>query len=108
MDNRLAESSRGKVMTAVKRWTEFAASRGWSPLLLTGERDRGAKMIAWVVQMKNDTDLVYSSISTYLWGVRTWHVLQHQADPCFGVMHWREFMHGVATSTSTYEAPNGR
>ena len=51
------------------------------------------------------TGFVLAPLSTYLWGVRTWHVLQHQADPCFGVMHWREFMHGVAVLTAVPAEP---
>ena len=78
MDNRLAESSRAKVMTSVNRWSTFCALRGWSPLLERGNTARGGRMVAWVMQMTRDTALVFKSISTYTWGMRTWHVLQHQ------------------------------
>ena len=57
-------------------------------------------MATWVTQMVDDTDLTFASISTYVWGMRTWHVLQHQADPAMGVMHWKEFMSGVAVMTA--------
>ena len=62
-------------------------------------------MVSWVVKMKDDTDLVFSSISTYVWGMRTWQVLQHQSDPAFGVMHWREFMQGIAVFTAVPGEP---
>ena len=96
MDNRLAVSSRSKMMSGFNRWSSFCEESGWSPFLRTGDKRRGGRLVAWVMQMMRDTELVYSSIATYTWGVRTWHVLQHQADPCFGVMHWREFMAGIA------------
>ena len=105
MDNRLAVSSRAKVMTGFGHWRSFCESRGWAPLLETGDKRRGGRMAAWVLHMKENTDLVYASISTYVWGMRTWHVLQHQADPCFGVMHWREFMSGVAVLTAVPGEP---
>ena len=105
MDNRLAESSRAKVMTSVNRWSTFCASRGWSPILVRGNASRGGRMVAWVMQMTRDTSLVFKSISTYVWGVRTWHVLQHQPDPCFGVMFWREFMGGISVLTAVPGEP---
>jgi hypothetical protein len=105
MDNRLAVSSRSKVMTGFSRWQSFCDSKGWSPLVETGDKSRGGRMAAWVLQMKEDTDLVFASISTYVWGMRTWQVLQHQADPCFGVMHWREFMSGIAVLTAVPGEP---
>ena len=38
-------------------------------LLLGQERHSKQRLISWVLQMKRDTSLVYSTISTYLWGV---------------------------------------
>ena len=105
LDNRLAVSSRAKMMSGFCRWSAFCESQGWSPFLRTGDKHRGGRLIAWVLQMKRDTELVFASISTYVWGVRTWHVLQHQADPCFGVMHWREFMSGIAVLTAVPGEP---
>ena len=55
--------------------------------------------------MVDDTTLTYNSISTYVWGVRTWHVMQHQADPAHGVMLWREFMRSVAAMTAVVGEP---
>jgi hypothetical protein len=105
MDNRLAVSSRAKVLTGFNNWRTFVEQRGWEPLVETGDKRRGGRMIAWVCDMIENSDLVYSSISTYVWGMRTWQVLQHQADPCFGVMHWREFMGGVAVLTAVPGEP---
>ena len=83
----------------------FCQEQGWIPLLQTGDKRRGGRFAAWVLQMKENSDLVFSSISTYVWGARTWHVLQHQADPIFGVMHWREFMGGIAVLTAVPGEP---
>lgn len=105
MDNRLAVSSRGKMLSGYNRWKIFCDEQGWVPLLVTGDKRRGGRFVAWVLQMKEDTELVYSSISSYVWGVRTWHVLQHQADPIYGVMHWREFMSGIAVLTAVPGEP---
>ena len=105
MDNRLAVSSRGKVMTAVNRWTAFCSTKSWSPILCAGDKARGGRVVAWVLQMKDDTNLVFRSISGYVWGMRTWQVLQHQPDPLMGVMHWREFMQGIAVLTAVPGEP---
>jgi hypothetical protein len=44
--------------------------------------------------MVHDTELVWSSINTYVWGVRQWMQLQHQADPVLGVDGWDVFCTG--------------
>ena len=64
-------------MTAVNRWTEFCATKSWSPILESGDKERGGRVAAWVLQMKDETELVFRSISGYVWGMRTWQVLQH-------------------------------
>ena len=100
MDNHLAPGSRDKMMSGFSRWSAFCAERAWSPLLATGMSSRGGRLVAWITSMVDDTSLVYASISTYVWGVRAWNVLQHQADPVYGLMFWREFMLGVAVLTA--------
>ena len=37
-------------------------------------RPRG-RMAAWILSMLDDTELVYNSIATYVWGMRTMHAL---------------------------------
>ena len=51
------------------------------------------------------TLLAAGSIGTYLWGMRAWHVLQHQDDPAFGVHNWRALMQSVAVLTATPSEP---
>ena len=105
MDNRLAVSSRGKMLTGYGRWQRFCGEHNWDPLLPHGFAQRGGRIAAWVVSLVDDTKLVFGSITTYLWGMRTFHVLQHLPDPVFGVMHWREFMGGVAVLTAVAGEP---
>ena len=105
LDNRLAPTSMSKVMTSLHKWDEYCESRGWPTLMETGFSSRGGRLASWVTSMVDDTDLVYSSISTYLWGVCTWHTLQHVADPTLGVDDWREFMQSVAVLTSVPSEP---
>ena len=81
LDNRLAASSMAKIATAHKR------------------------LAAWVVSMMDDTALVFSSISSYVWCIRTWHRLQHQADPVMGVMDWTSFFTGIAVYTAVPAEP---
>ena len=105
MDNRLAVSSRSKMLSGYGRWQRFCEEHGWEPLLPHGFAQRGGRIAAWIVSLVDDTKLVFGSIATYLWGMRTFHVLQHQPDPVFGVMHWREFMGGVAVLTAVAGEP---
>ena len=105
MDNRLADSSMSKVGTAVKRWKAFCDIEGWNYVLNTDDPERGGKIVAWILTMVDETELVYKSIETYVWGMRTWQVLQHQADPAFGVMNFRQFMASVAVLTAVPSEP---
>ena len=86
MDNHLAPSSREKMMVGYRRWAAYCEARAWPTLLKTGDSSRGGKLAAWVTSMVDETELVYASISTYVWGVRSWMVLQHQADPILGCL----------------------
>jgi hypothetical protein len=50
--------------------------------------------VTFVLHMLTDTELVWGSIQTYVWGVRTWMQSQHQADPAMEVRSWDNFMAG--------------
>lgn len=104
-DQRLAPSSMSRVMTAYRRWEAFAESHDLPVLIPSGHRQRGGWIASWTLQMLTDTALVYSSISTYVWGMRTWHVLQHVDDPAFGVKHYREWMQGIAVLSAVPGEP---
>ena len=58
--------------------------------------------------MMDDTDLVFASISSYVWCIRTWHQLQHQADPVMGLMDWTPFFTAIAVYTyhATVKSPS--
>ena len=105
LDQRLAPSSMSKVMSGFRRWEKFANDNGLPVLIESGHPNRGGWMASWILQMVDDTELVYDSIATYVWGMRTWHVLQHHDDPAFGVKHWREWMHAVAALTAVPSEP---
>ena len=49
-------------------------------------------LASFVISLVENTSLVWSSISNYVWGLRQWHGLQREADPVMGVMQWNEFM----------------
>jgi hypothetical protein len=105
LDNRLATSSMDKIATAHKKWSAFAADHNFPVLLTTDHPLRGGRLAAWVVSMMDDTNLVFSSISSYVWCIRTWHRLQHQADPVMGVMDWTSFFTGIAVYTAVPAEP---
>ena len=108
LDNRLASSSWRKVQTAVKIWRGVADARGWAHIIATDDPDRGGKLVTFVLHMLTDTELVWGSIQTYVWGVRTWMQSQHQADPAMGVRSWDNFMDGVKVLTWVPAEPRRR
>jgi hypothetical protein len=105
MDNRLELNSRRKIMTAYRKWRVHCDERDWDVLLTTGMVCRGGRLVSWILCMVDDSELVYRSIATMVWGLRSYMVFKHQADPAFGVMFWREFMMGVAVLTSVPSEP---
>ena len=86
----------------------MADFRGFAHVLATGDRHRGAKLVAFVMHMSMDTELVWGSIQTYVWGVRVWMQSQHQADPVMGVSGWDSFMDGVKVLTWVPAEPRRR
>ena len=99
MDNRLSTSSWRKVSTGMKLWRAFADRHEWSPVIRSGDPMRGGKLAAFVTSLMTDTELVYKSIETYVWAVRTYMQAQHEDDPCLGVKHWQNFMDGIKVLT---------
>ena len=99
LDNRLASSSWRKVQVAVKIWRGVAEQRSWAHIITTDDPERGGKLVTFVMHMLTDTELVWGSIQTYVWGVRTWMQAQHQADPIMGVLGWDTFFDGVKVLT---------
>ena len=108
LDNRLASSSWRKVRRGVAIWREVAEAHEWAPIIATDDRARGAKLVTMVKHMVTDTDLVWGSIQTYVWGMRTWMEAQHQADPVMGVRGWDDFMQGIKVLTWVPSEPRRR
>ena len=99
LDMRLAPSSMRTVNSAVSHWRPVAEKYSWPVVLKTDDPQRAAKMATFVLSMMDDTSLVYKSISAYVWGLRQFMILHHQADPINGVANWKEFMSSVQVMT---------
>lgn len=99
LDNRLSASSWRTVAAGMKRWRASANRWNWPVIIPSDDPNRGGKLVAFVLELVDDTDLVYASIENYVWGVRNWMKLQHQADPVFGIMQWDDFMLAVKVLT---------
>jgi hypothetical protein len=95
LDNRLSQSSMRSAESAYAHWTPVADQFGWDRVILSNEPERGGKMVAFVMHLLEDTDLKFSSIENYVWGLREYMKLQRQADPCMNVRFWSEFMASV-------------
>ena len=99
MDNRLSTSSWRTINAAVKRWRVVAGKEGWSTIIPTDDPERGGKLVTFVLDMVEDSDLVYSTIEGYVWGLRTWMKHQRQADPVAGVMGFDDWLSAVKVVT---------
>ena len=88
LDNRYSASSWRTIKSGVSRWRAVADEYGWAHVIRTDDPERGSKLVTLMHHLVVDTELVWQSISGYLWGVRTYMKLQHQADPAYGVEHW--------------------
>ena len=96
LDNRLSASSWRTIQTGLKHWRDVADTHMWDVLIEADDPERGAKLVALVLHLLDDTDLVWSSIASYVWGVRNWQQLQHQPDPVLGVDGWDKFTQACA------------
>ena len=105
LDNRLAPSSWRTVNTALAKWRKLCAERGWPVVLRTDDPDRGGRLTAFMHYMVEDTELVWGSIQNYLWGLRTWMKLQHQADPAYGIEHWDMLQQSCEVLTAVPSEP---
>ena len=92
MDSRLRPSSKASSDKALKYWRPICEREGWDEIIETDDPARASKMAVFVMSLCDDTNLTYTTIRNYTWGLRTWHIAQRHADPTLGVMHWEEFM----------------
>ena len=77
-------------MRTGSRWISVGCGTAWDDAGFSTwiSAAGGAKLVALLNYLVTDTDLVWASIESYVWGMRTWMKLQHQADPAYGVEHW--------------------
>ena len=105
MDNRLRPSSMRTVHSAEVHWKKVCDTHGWPYLLPTDFDGRGGRLAAFVLYLTDDTELVYSSIDSYVWGLVNWQKLQGQPDPRLGVENWTDFMMSVKVLTHVPHEP---
>ena len=108
LDNRLSSSSWRTVVSGMKLWRQVAEAEGWSPIIVTDDPERGGKLATFVCHMVENTDLVWGSIESYVWGVRTWMKAQHEVDPTLGIANWAEWMDAVKVLTWVPAEPRRR
>ena len=109
MNHRLGPSSMRTVNGAANKWLTFADSKGYAPgPIKTDDPKRGSMLASFVISLVENTSLVWSSISNYVWGLRQWHGLQREADPVMGVMQWNEFMKAVKVASWVAGEPRRR
>ena len=108
LDNRLAASSMRTVMAGVHLWYEVADTYGWDHIIFSMDPLRGGKLAAYITYLTDDTSLVWATIRGYIWGLRHWFKLQHQADPVYGVEEFDELMKACKVLTIVPGEPRRR
>ena len=96
MDARLAPSSHASVQAALRHWEVVRARHRWPLVMVSDDPDRGGKLAAYALYLVYETDLAGSSVTNYVWGLRTYMKHCKQLDPAFGVVEWDDFMAAVA------------
>ena len=106
--NRLSTSSWRTVESGVKLWRKVCEERGWHHIITTDDPDRGGKLVTFVMSLLACTTLTWGTIQSYVWGVRKFQQLQHQADPVMGIDGWTDFMLGIQVLTFEISQPRKR
>jgi hypothetical protein len=105
LDHRFAASSWRTINGGMNKWRAVAAKHGWPALIESDDPRRGGKMVAFLHALCADTQLTWGSILNYTWGMRTFHRLQHKADPALGVDHWDMLEQAVKVLTHVPAEP---
>ena len=105
MDNRLSASSIRSVNAALVHWDAARARHGWPRIIASDDPLRGGKLARFAVYMVDSTELAFSSISNYIWALRTWMKFQRQVDPAYGVVEWSDFMDSLEVATFVAAEP---
>ena len=108
LSNRLATSSWRTVQGALRLWRPLAGQRGWGVVIATDDPQAGMKMTVFVMTLMLNTNLVYKSISNYVWGLRSWMQHQRQQDPVAGVREWGLVMKSIKVLTWVPGEPRRR
>ena len=95
LDNRLSTSAMRSMSAALSHWDDVCAQFGWRRVISSEDPHRGGMLASYVMHLVRDTTLVASSISNYVWALRSWNKLQRQLDPIYGVIEWSDFMESV-------------
>jgi hypothetical protein len=99
LDQRLSASSMRSAMAALNHWDAVRLRHGWDRIIISDDLERGGKLATFVLYMAYETNLVASSISNYVWGLRSWLKLQRQIDPVYGIVEWEDFMDSITVLT---------
>ena len=96
MAQRLKTSSQSTISTAWnKHWLPFRLKYDLADYIESGDPNRGGEMASFVLELVLKQNLVFSSISGYVWGVVDKHLQSHRASPLTNVRDWTYFMHVV-------------
>ena len=93
--DRLSDSAHGSMHAARAHWLIVAARHGWPRIIIADDPLRGGKLATFVSYMVYETELKATSISNYVWALRSWFKLNHQPDPVYGVLEWDDYMQSV-------------
>lgn len=94
--DRLSVSAHSSMSAARGHWLIVAERHSWPRIIVADDPLRGGKLATWVAYLVYETELKATSISNYVWALRTWFKWNHQPDPIYGVLEWDDYMQSVA------------
>ena len=93
--DRLSGSSHSSMSAARGHWLIVAARHVWPRIIIADDPLRGGKLATFVSYLVYETEIKATSISNYVWALRSWFKLNYQPDPIYGVLEWEDFMQSV-------------
>ena len=90
--DRLSVSAHSSMSAARGHWLIVAERHSWPRIIVADDPLRGGKLATWVAYLVYETELKATSISNYVWALRTWFKWNHQPDPIYGVLEWDDYM----------------
>lgn len=106
LDERLSASSQASVNAALGHWRVLTSRHRWPEVIASDDPSRGGKLAAFALYLLDEAKLAGTSISNYLWALRSYMKFCRQLDPAYGVAEWDDFTMAVLVAGWVQSEPH--